>query len=278
MYVPGVSASTTVQTVTMRVAGRDRPMSRRLPLVALWITAGYGVAAGLFWACCRCPSRRCGCSASRRASCWRFCVALLWVTGGVLLAWHPQIAPMRAFVSGLSAGRAVAAGALLFGAIWWARSRSTHLARGARRRDRRGHHGQDRRVEHRPGCIARSCGRSGCCAGGRASRWRCRWRPGSRLAGPSAIGAAGWVAAGYHPKRWTVILALTALCFMLPWRFVYWRPPHLSLDDGAMVRRREARGDGAPRIHRLGADDPRRDTRQRSHSSKVGLLECRADL
>ena len=58
-------------------------------------------------------------------------VALLWVTGGVLLAWHPQIAPMRAFVSGLSAGRAVAAGAVLFGASLVGHSRSTHVARRA---------------------------------------------------------------------------------------------------------------------------------------------------
>ena len=44
---------------------------------------------------------------------------------------------------------------------------------------------------------------------------------------PSPSGA--WIRSGISPKRWTAILALTALCFMMPWRFVYWRPPHLTL-------------------------------------------------
>jgi hypothetical protein len=69
--------------------------------------------------------------------------------------------------------------------------------------------------------------------------WLLRWGPGLTLAlslaawiaarGTVAIGAASWVRSAFHPKRWAVVLALVALCFMLPWRFVYWRPPHLSV-------------------------------------------------
>ena len=156
-------------------------------------------------------------------------VALLWVTGGVLLAWHPQITPIRAFVSGLSASVAVAAGALLFGAIWWATLAALDLARGALRRDRRGHHRQNRRVEYRLAAshdrlddLAAPMGarlHAGAVAGG----MDCGSRNRRRSARPAGF------AAGIHPKRWTVVLALSALCFMLPWRFVYWRPPHLSL-------------------------------------------------
>ncbi len=203
-------------------------MSWRLPLVSLWIAVGYGVPAGLFWALLQVPESSAwmlGLSASLALAIF---VALLWVTGGVLLAWHPQITPMRAFVSGLSASLAVAAGALLFGAIWWATlaALTWHAA----------HAGEIDAV-----IIART-GASNTAWLHRAivwTIWILRWGPGFTLAlslaawiaasGTAAIGAAGWVRAAFHPKRWTVILALAALCVMLPWRFVYWRPAHLNL-------------------------------------------------
>ena len=203
-------------------------MSGRLALVALWIAAGYGIAAGLFWCLLQVPESSVWMLGLSAALVLAICVALLWVTGGVLLAWHPQIAPMRAFVSGLSAGGAVAAGALLFGAVWWA----THAALTWHA----AHSGEIDAV------IISRTGASNMAWLHRAivwTIWLLRWGPGFTLAlslgasiaasGTSAIGAAGWIRSGMSPKRWSVILALTALCFMLPWRFVYWRPPHLSL-------------------------------------------------
>jgi hypothetical protein len=203
-------------------------MSLRLLLIALWVTVGYGVAAGLFWALLLVPESSVWMLALSASLVLAILVALLWVTGGVLLAWHPQITPIRAFASGLSASLAVAAGALLFGGVWWATlaALNWHAA----------HAGQ---------IDAVIMVRTGVSNTGWLHRtivwtiWILRWGPGFTLAlslaawiaalGTAAIGAAGWVRAAWHPKRWTVILALSALCFMLPWRFVYWRPAHLSL-------------------------------------------------
>jgi len=203
-------------------------MSRRLPLVALWIIAGYGVATGLFWGLLQVPESSLwmlGLSASLVLA---ILVALLWVTGGVLLAWHPQITPLQAFGSGLSASVAVTTGTLVFGATWWATwsALTWHAA----------HAGEIDAV-----IIART-GASNTAWLHRTivwAIWILRWGPGLTLAlslaawiaahGNRAIGAAGWLRAALHPKRWTVVLALTALCFMLPWRFVDWRPAHLSL-------------------------------------------------
>jgi hypothetical protein len=203
-------------------------VTRRLPLLALWIAAGYGVAAGLFWGLLQVPESSAWMLGLSACLVLAILVALLWVTGGLLLAWHPQITPMCAFISGLSASLAVAAGALFFGAIWWA----THAAltwHGA-------HAGEIDAV-----IMARS-GASNTAWLHRTivwTIWILRWGPGFTLAlslaawiaarGTAAIGAAGWIRAGVHPKRWTLILALAALCFMLPWRFVYWRPAHLSV-------------------------------------------------
>jgi hypothetical protein len=203
-------------------------VSRRLPLVALWIAVGYGVAAGLFWGLLQVPESSVwmlGLSANLVVATF---IALLWVTGGVLLAWHPQITPIRAFVSGLSASVAVAAGALLFGAIWWATlaALTWHAA----------HAGEiDAVIIARTGALNTAWLHRTIVW----TIWILRWGPGFTLAlslaawiaarGTAAIGAAGWVLTGCHPKRWTVVLALSTLCFMLPWRFVYWRPEHLTL-------------------------------------------------
>jgi hypothetical protein len=203
-------------------------VNRRLPLVALWIAAGYGVAAGLFWGLLQVPESSAWTLALSASLVLAIVVALLWVTGGVLLAWHPQITPVRAFAAGLSASVAVAVGALFFGAIWWATlaALAWHAA----------HSGEIDAV-----IIART-GASNTTWLHRAivwTIWLLRWGPGFTLAltlaawiaahGTAAIGAAGWVRSAIHPKRWAVVLALAALCFMLPWRFVYWRPTHLSL-------------------------------------------------
>jgi hypothetical protein len=203
-------------------------VSRRLPLVALWIAAGYGVAAGLFWGLLQVPESSVWTLGLSASIVLAICVALLWVSGGVLLAWHPQITPIRAFVSGLSASLAVVSSVLLFGAIWWL----THAALTWHA----AHAGEIDAV-----IIART-GASNTAWLHRTivwTIWILRWGPGFTLAlslgaaiaagGTAAIGAGGWIRAGVHPKRWTVILALAALCFMLPWRFVYWRPAHLSL-------------------------------------------------
>jgi hypothetical protein len=203
-------------------------MSWRLALVVLWITGGYGVAAALFWGLLQVPESSVWTLALSASLIIAIFVALLWVTGGILLAWHPQITPVRAFVSGLSVSRAVAAGALFFGAIWWATlaALTWHAA----------HAGEIDAV-----IIART-GASNTAWLHRTivwTIWILRWGPGFTLAlslaawiaarGTAAIGAAAWIRAGCHPKRWTVVLALTALCVMLPWRLVYWRPPHLNL-------------------------------------------------
>jgi hypothetical protein len=203
-------------------------MSRRLPLVALWIIAGYGVAAGLFWALLQVPESSVWMLGLSACLVLAILVALLWVTGGVLLAWHPQITCTRAFVSGLSASLAATAGALLFGAIWWATSSALtwHAA-------------------HAGEIDAVIISRTGVSNTAWLHRtivwviWVLRWGPGLTLAlslaawiaasGTSAIGTANWVRAAFHPKRWAVVLALTALCVMLPWRLVYWRPEHLTL-------------------------------------------------
>jgi hypothetical protein len=203
-------------------------VTRRLPLVALWIGAGYGVAAGLFWGLLQVPESSAWMLALSASLVLATVVALLWVTGGVLLAWHPQITPIRAFAAGLSASVAVAAGALLFGAIWWA-TRAALAWHAA-------HSGEIDAV-----IIART-GASNTAWLHRTivwTIWLLRWGPGLTLAlslaawiaagGTVAIAAASWVRSAFHPKRWAVVLALVALCFMLPWRFVYWRPPHLSL-------------------------------------------------
>ncbi len=203
-------------------------MNWRLPLVALWIAAGYGVAAGIFWGLLQVPESSVWALGLSASLVLAMVIALLWVTGGVLLAWHPQITPVRAFVSGLSASVAVAAGALLFGAVWWA-TLAALTWHGA-------HAGEIDAV-----IIART-GASNTAWLHRTivwAIWVLRWGPGFTLAlslaawiaarGTAAIAAAGWIRAGCHPKRWTVVLALSALCFMLPWRFVYWRPEHLTL-------------------------------------------------
>ena len=203
-------------------------MNWRLPLVALWIAAGYGVAAGIFWGLLQVPESSVWALGLSASLVLAMVIALLWVTGGVLLAWHPQITPVRAFVSGLSASVAVAAGALLFGAVWWA-TLAALTWHGA-------HAGeidaviiaQDRRVEYRVappydrlGDLGPPMGarlHAGAVAGGMDCRSRHR---GHRRGGMDS--------GRIHPKRWTVVLALSALCFMLPWRFVYWRPEHLTL-------------------------------------------------
>lgn len=203
-------------------------MSQRLPLIALWIAIGHGAAGGLFWGLLQVPESSVWMLGLSAGLVLAILIALLWVTGGVLLAWHPQIRPMRAFVSGLSASPAVCVGALLFGTVWWATRAaiSWHTA----------HAGEiDALIMVRTGAsntlwLHRTIV---------WTIWVLRWGPGLTLAlslaawiaarGTAAIGAADWFRAAWHPKRWTVILALSALCFMLPWRLVYWRPAHLSI-------------------------------------------------
>jgi hypothetical protein len=203
-------------------------MTRRLPLVTLWIAVGYGAAAGLFWNLLQVPESSAWMLGLSAALVLAIFVALLWVTGGVLLAWHPQISPIRAFVSGLSASVAVVAGALLFGAIWWATDAALtwHAA----------HAGEIDAV-----IIART-GVSNTAWLHRTivwAIWLLRWGPGLTLAlslaawiaasGTASIRAAGWIRAALHPRRWAIVVALVALCFMLPWRYVYWRPAHVSV-------------------------------------------------
>jgi hypothetical protein len=203
-------------------------MSRRLPLIALWVAVGYGAAGGLFWGLLQVPESSVWMLGLSAGFVLAILITLLWVTGGALLAWHPQITPMRAFVAGLSASLAVALGGVVFGGVWWATAAAItwHAA----------HAGEiDALIMVRTGASNTAWLHRTIVW----TIWILRWGPGLTLAlslaawmaarGTAAIGAVDWFRAAWHPKRWSVILALTALCFMLPWRFVYWRPAHLSL-------------------------------------------------
>jgi hypothetical protein len=203
-------------------------MSLRLPLIALWAAIGYGAAAALFWGLLQVPESSAWMLGLSVSLVLAILIALLWVTGGILLAWHPQITPIRAFVSGLSASLAVGIGALLFAGVWWV-TRAAITWHAA-------HAGEIDAV------VMVRTGASNTAWLHRTivwTIWVLRWGPGLTLAmsiaawiaarGTAAIGAGDWFRAAWHPKRWMVILALSALCFMLPWRFVYWRPARLSI-------------------------------------------------
>jgi hypothetical protein len=201
---------------------------RRLLVITLWIIGGYGLAAALFWALLQVPESSTWTLALSGGVIFSIVMVALWVTGGVLLAWRPEIAPLRAFASGLGRAFAVVAGALLFVGIWGVTSAALAW-HGA-------HAG-----EIDASIIART-GRSNTAWLHRTvvwTIWIIRWGPGLTLAlslagwmaarGAGALGTADWVRAALHPKRWSVVLALAALFVMLPWRFVYWRPAHVSV-------------------------------------------------
>jgi hypothetical protein len=201
---------------------------RRLPIITLWIIGGYGLAALLFWALLQVPESSAWTLALSAGVASAIVVVALWVTGGILLAWHPEIGPLRAFASGLGRGLAVTAGALLFAAIWELTSAALawHAAHAG---------------EIDASIIART-GNPNTAWLHRTviwTIWIIRWGPGLTLSlslagwmaarGASSLGSADWIRAAFHPKRWSVVLALAALFVMLPWHFVYWRPAHLNV-------------------------------------------------
>jgi hypothetical protein len=201
---------------------------RRLLVITLWIIGGYGLAAALFWALLQVPESSAWALALSAGVALAIVVVALWVTGGVLLAWRPEIAPLRAFVSGLGRALAVMAGALLFVAIWWLTS--TAIA------------WHDAHAGEIDASIIARTGQSNTAWLHRTivwTIWILRWGPGLTLAlslagwmaarGRSALGKADWVRAALHPKRWSIVLALAALFVMLPWRFVYWRPARVGV-------------------------------------------------
>jgi hypothetical protein len=201
---------------------------RRLPVITLWIIGGYGLVAALFWALLQVPESSAWTLALSAAVAFAIVVVAFWVTGGVLLAWHPEIGLLRAFASGLGRATAVTSGALLFAGIWWLTSAALAW-HGA-------HAGEI------DASIIAKTGNSNTTWLHRTVVWTIRiirWGPGLTLAlslagwmaarGASALGTADWIRAALHPKRWSVVLALVALFVMLPWRFVYSRPAHISV-------------------------------------------------
>jgi hypothetical protein len=203
-------------------------VTRRLPLVALWLIAGHAVAGGLFWLLLQVPESSSLMLAVSATIALLAVLVLVWTLGGALAAWRPEAGAGRAIVRGLAYAAPVILGALLFAFVYWLTEKASiwHAA----------YAGQ---------LDAWIIARTGKSETARLHTWIFwllwffRWGLGLTLAlslaawgvrdGLRTLASVRWLTSALNPMRWVAVTALVGMGIALPWHHVYWRPEKLSI-------------------------------------------------
>jgi hypothetical protein len=203
-------------------------VTRRLPLIALWLIAGHAVAAGLFWLLLQVPESSSLMLAISASVALLGVLMLVWTLGGALAAWRPEAGAGRAIVRGLAQAAPVILGALLFAFVYWITEKASvwHTSFGGQ-------------------LDAWIIARTGKSDTARLHAWIFwllwffRWGLGLTVAlslaawavrdGLRTLGSVRWLTSGLNPMRWVAVTALVGIGIALPWHHVYWRPEKLSV-------------------------------------------------